>query len=64
MKLLANNDYVKDNSLDLASENNQTTSLTDGKFSLLQFALFNFVEAIDKYVFRFFLFKRYLKLFK
>lgn len=47
MKLLANNDYVKDNTLDLTSENNQT-SLTDGKFSLLQFALFNFAEAIDK----------------
>lgn len=52
MRLLASNDYVKDNSLDLASENNQT-SLTNGKsqYSLLQFALQNFVQAIDKYVF-------------
>ena len=51
MRLLASNDYVKDNSLDLASENNQT-SLTNGKsqYSLLQFALQNFVQAIDKYV--------------
>ena len=54
MRLLASNDYVKDNSLDLASENNQT-SLTNGKsqYSLLQFALQNFVQAIDKYVFKF-----------
>lgn len=44
MKLLMNNDYMKDNSLDLISENNQS----DGKFSLLQYALHYFVEAIDK----------------
>lgn len=50
MKLLSNNDYVKDNSLDLVSENNQTTLADSGKFSFLQFALHNFVEAIDKYV--------------
>jgi len=48
MKLLTN-DYAKDNSLDLTSENNRTSSLSDGKFSLLQFALHYFQEAIDKY---------------
>ena len=44
----------QDNYDDSKSDITQSSQLNDGKFSLLQFALFNFRESLNKWVFPFF----------